>query len=106
MKVSELAKRSGVTPSAIRFYEAEGILPAAKRSGSGYRDYDEADVCRVRVLSSLRSLGLDIREAARLADLCSSGRCDTMAENLLPQLALRRSEVDYCGNLTSTRRAR
>src|SRR5262245_270159 len=85
MKVSELAKRAGIAPSAIRFYEAEGILPTAARGATGYRNDDEDDLCRVRVLVSLRALGLDLREAGRLADQCSTGRCDLMAENLLPR---------------------
>lgn len=93
MKVSELAKRVGVAPSAIRFYEAEGILPAPERRASGYREYDEQDLCRVRVLVTLKALGLDIREAGRLADQCSSGRCDEMAVNLLPQVVARRDEI-------------
>lgn len=93
MKVSELARRAGTTPTAIRFYEAEGILPAPVRAGNGYRDYGEDDLCRVRVLSALRTLGLDLREAGRLAGMCADGRCDAMALNLLPQIVARRAEV-------------
>lgn len=86
MKVSELAKRAGVAPSAIRFYEREGVLPAAPRSESGYRDYGDDDLNRVRVLATLRSLGLDLHEAGRLASMCSDGRCDEMAADLIPQI--------------------
>ena len=93
MKVSELARRVGIAPSALRFYEAEGILPAPPRGRSGYREYAEEDLCRTRVMVSLKALGLDIREAARLAELCSSGHCDLMADDLLPQLAARRLEI-------------
>lgn len=93
MKVSELARRAGVAASAIRFYEAEGLLPPPKRAPSGYRDYEEVDLCRLRVLVSLRSLGLDLREAGRLAGICSAGRCDEMAEDLLPRIVARRQEI-------------
>jgi DNA-binding transcriptional MerR regulator len=93
MQVSELARRSGTTATAIRFYEAEGILPAAERGDNGYRRYDENDLCRVRVITALRSLGLDLREAGRLAGMCADGRCDAMAIDLLPQIVARRSEV-------------
>lgn len=93
MKVSELARHVGIAPSAIRFYEAEGILPAPERRDSGYREYNERDLCRVRVLVTLKSLGLDIHEAGRLADQCSSGHCDEMAINLLPQVVARRDEI-------------
>ena len=93
MRVSELARRAGVAASAIRFYEAEGVLPLPVRSVAGYRQYDDTDLCRVRVMVSLRSLGLELYGAGRLAALCSDGRCDEMAVDLLPQIALRRREV-------------
>ena len=93
MKVSELAKRAGIASSAIRFYEASGILPAPRRAESGYRTYADDDLCRVRVLVSLRSLGLDLREAAKLADQCRTGHCQEMSVNLLPQVVARRNEI-------------
>lgn len=93
MNVSQLAKQAGIAPSAIRFYEASGVLPAPGRASSGYRVYGDEDLCRVRVLVSLRSLGLDLHEAGKLADQCSSGHCDDMAENLLPQVVARREAV-------------
>lgn len=37
MKIGELAKRSGIAASAIRYYEQAGLLPAVARAGNGYR---------------------------------------------------------------------
>ncbi len=93
MKVSELARRAGLAPSAVRFYEAEGILPRAPRTAAGYREYDEADLCRVRVVVALRSLGIDLHEAGRLAAMCGEGRCDDMSADLLSRILQRRAEV-------------
>lgn len=93
MKVSELAERTGTTAKTIRFYEAGGILPAAPRRPNGYRDYTDEDVCRVRVLVALRGLGLDLGECGRLAELCSTGRCDEMAGDLDVRIAERRRAV-------------
>lgn len=93
MKLSDLAKRAGVAPSAIRFYERQGILPRAPRGESGYRNYGEADLNRVRVLVTLRSLGLDLHEAGRLASMCSAGRCEEMAADLMPLIETRRAEI-------------
>ena len=73
MKVSELAKRARVAPSAIRLYERMGVLPAARRTESGYREYAEADLDRVRVLATLRSLGLDLSEADGLLPCAAKG---------------------------------
>ena len=93
MKVSEFARRAGVAASAIRFYEAEGVLPEARRTGTGYREYDEADLCRLRIVVTLRSLGLDLHESGRLATLCGEGRCDEMTTDLLPRIVDRRAEI-------------
>src|SRR4051794_16598555 len=92
MKVSELAHRVGVSPAAVRFYESEGFLPAAARSANGYRDYDEADVCRLRVMTSLRGLGVELAEASRLARLCSEGS-SAMYPELGIRIDARRAEV-------------
>lgn len=93
MNVTELARRAGVTATALRFYEAEGVLPAARRGSNGYRVYDEDDVCRVRALSALRRLGIPLDESGRLATQCASGHCDEMYDDLVPRLAQRRAEV-------------
>lgn len=93
MKVSELADRAGISPSAVRFYEAQGVLPAAPRSPNGYRDYSESDLCQVRLVVALRGLGLDLPECGRLAALCQDGQCDSMERQLLDRLDERRVAV-------------
>lgn len=93
MKVSELADRAGTTAKTVRFYEAEGILPAPPRAANGYRDYEEADVCRTRVLVTLRNLGIELPEAGRLAELCATGRCSDMTDLLASQIPERRRAV-------------
>ena len=93
MKVSELAHRAGIAASAVRFYEAEGILPGARRSGNGYRDYGEADLCRLRMVVSLRKLGVDLQECGRLSSRCCGDGCDEIAAELADVVARRRKEV-------------
>jgi arsenate reductase len=70
MKIAELATRAGVAPSAVRWYEQEGVLPAPARRPNGYREYDEVDLARLRLVLSLRRLGLGPEDAGRLARLC------------------------------------
>lgn len=70
MRIAEFARRAGVAPSAVRWYESVGILPAPVRLDNGYREYAEADLARVRLLVSMRRLGLGPGDAARLAGLC------------------------------------
>ena len=93
MKVSELADRAGTRPKTIRFYEAEGVLPSPPRRANGYRDYGEQDLCRTRLVVTLRGLGLELTESGRLAELCATGRCDEMAGDLAVRVAERRQAV-------------
>ena len=93
MNVSDLAREVGIAPSAVRFYERKGILPPAPRQDNGYREYTDDDLCRLRIVVSLRRLGLDLPVAGRLAALCQSGQCDVMARDLLPQVAAQREAI-------------
>ena len=71
MRIGQLAKTVGVDTPTIRFYESVGLLPEPARRQSGYRDYDQSDVERLRFVRLARSLELpldDIREVLALRD--------------------------------------
>jgi MerR family copper efflux transcriptional regulator len=93
MNVSDIARIAGIAPSAVRFYERKGILPRAPRQANGYRDYTDDDLCRLRIVVSLRRLGLELPVAGRLASLCQSGECDAMARDLLPLVSAQRAAI-------------
>ncbi|HEY5629775.1 MAG TPA: MerR family transcriptional regulator [Candidatus Limnocylindrales bacterium] len=99
MRIAELASRVGIAPSAVRWYEQAGVLPAAARRGNGYREYGDADVARLRLVVSLRRLGLGPEDAGRLARLClERGAVDLDLAPLLAQqraaIAHRRADLD------------
>ncbi|MET8540381.1 MerR family transcriptional regulator [Kitasatospora sp. NPDC004799] len=58
MRIGELARRAGVTPRALRYYEEQGLL-APERRPSGYREYGERDVDTVRGIRTLLAAGLN-----------------------------------------------
>ncbi len=70
MKIAELSRRAGIAASAIRWYESRAVIPAPMRRANGYREYDEIDLARLRLVLSLRRLGLGPEDAGRLAGLC------------------------------------
>jgi arsenate reductase len=70
MRISEVAERAGIARSAVRWYEAEGVVPAPHRTAAGYREYGAADLARLRLVVSLRRLGLTPKDAGRLAQQC------------------------------------
>jgi arsenate reductase len=91
MRIAELARRVGIAPSAVRWYEQTGVLPAAGREENGYRAYADEDVARLRLVVSLRRLGLGPQVAGRLARLClERGAVDL---DLAPLLADQRAAI-------------
>jgi arsenate reductase len=91
MKIAELARRAGVASSAVRWYEQAGVLPAPARQSNGYREYDETDLARVRLVVSLRRLGLGPEDAGRVARLCLEH--GTIDADLAPLLAEQRDAI-------------
>ena len=62
--IGELAERSGTSRDTIRYYEAEGVLPEARRSESGYRIYGNDTVDRLRFVDQAKTLGLTLDQIA------------------------------------------
>jgi len=91
VNVSQLAKRAGVAASAVRWYEAIGALPPAPRASNGYRAYGEPDLARLRLVVSLRRLGMPPVEAGRLATLCMAH--GTVDLDLVPFIAEQRTAI-------------
>lgn len=65
MAIGEVARRAGLRPSALRYYERVGLLPAPGRE-SGRRRYDDAVLMRLRVIGFGRECGLSLREIRQL----------------------------------------
>lgn len=66
------AKRSGVGIEAIRYYEREGVVPAAARASNGRRVYDDASIARLRFVRRCRDLGFSIEQVKALLSLSLS----------------------------------
>ena len=62
MKIGEASRISGVSERMIRHYEKIGLIPSPARRDSGYRDYSDADVHRLRFAANARDLGFPIEE--------------------------------------------
>ena len=77
--IGELAKRSGVAASALRFYEELGMLDS-ERTDSGRRHYARADLRRVAFIRAAQSVGLTLEQIrAALAGL-PNGRTPTAVD--------------------------
>jgi Cu(I)-responsive transcriptional regulator len=69
MNIGEVSSRSGVSQRMIRHYEKVELVPRAARRASGYRDYGDDDVHRLRFVRRARDLGFGIEEIRRLLAL-------------------------------------
>lgn len=67
--IGEAARRVGVRVSAVRFYEAQGLVLPVERRG-GRRLYDQEAVERLAIVALLKNAGFSL---AQIADLCTRG---------------------------------
>lgn len=69
MKIGQASAASGISERMIRHYEKIGLMPAAPRTETGYRDYDARDVHTLRFIGRARDLGFPTDEIAQLVAL-------------------------------------
>lgn len=71
MNIGDASSASAVSQRMIRHYEKIGLIPVPPRRDSGYRDYSEADVHRLRFIANARDLGFPIEDIRSLLELWS-----------------------------------
>lgn len=74
MNIGTASQASGVSQRMIRHYEKIGLIPPPPRRDSGYRDYGDADVHRLRFIANARDLGFPIEEIRDLLGLWSNAQ--------------------------------
>lgn len=98
MNIGEAAKSSGVSAKMIRHYEELGLLPQARRTESGYRQYDANEVHTLRFIRHSRDVGFSLSEIAELVGLWqnrrrSSRKVKELAEFHLKELERKAAEL-------------
>lgn len=81
--VGETAKRLGVAPSTLRYYDKEGLLPFVERSEGGIRLFKEADFEWLRIIDCLKKTGMQLKDIKSFVEMAMEG--DATVE---PRLAL------------------
>lgn len=72
MKIGELAQRSGLTPSRIRFYEEKGLLGNVVRQANGYRRYPAEALLFLNIITSAQQAGFTLQEILEVMPVESS----------------------------------
>ncbi|TKI03482.1 MerR family transcriptional regulator [Martelella alba] len=60
MKIGDVVRRTGIPASAIRYYEAQGMIERPVRDDNGYRHYGEAVVERLQLVRDAQQLGFSL----------------------------------------------
>jgi MerR family copper efflux transcriptional regulator len=76
LTIGQVARQAGVGVETVRFYERQGLLEEPARRASGYRQYGEDVVARLRFIKRSKELGFSLREIGELLALRSDPAAD------------------------------
>src|SRR5215471_4287565 len=82
--VTKLARRCGMSRTALLYYESIGLMPPPLRSGGNYRSYSEADMRRLLQIRAYREAGLKLEDIRTILNT-KSGRDGRDAAGVLKQ---------------------
>lgn len=101
MLIGQAAAMVGMTTKAVRFYEAQGLLPAAKRAANGYRQYSEEAVGRLDFIRRGRAAGLTVAQLKGILAVQEPGAppCTHVRDVLASQLAALDAQIAELTNL-------
>jgi MerR family transcriptional regulator, redox-sensitive transcriptional activator SoxR len=79
LTIGEVSRRSGTAPSALRYYEAEGLV-TAERDGTGRRRYPRSVLRRLAFVRAAQQVGLSLEEIREALSTLPDGRTPTKAD--------------------------
>ncbi|HLF07806.1 MAG TPA: MerR family transcriptional regulator [Dehalococcoidia bacterium] len=91
--IGEVARSTGLTIKAIRYYEAEGLLPKLHRTPAGYRLFSQQEVRWLSLLRKARELGLPLGELRPLAQRLTNATCGDIERHLRTLILEKQKEI-------------
>ena len=88
--IGEISQRLNIAPSALRYYEKEGLLPFVERSDSGIRQFTDIDLEWLIIIDSLKKTGMPLKEIKEFVKMFEE-RDTTIVRRL--EIVLRHREV-------------
>jgi DNA-binding transcriptional MerR regulator len=104
MKIGELAQRSGLSASSIRFYEAQGLIPKVERLGNGYRRYPPQVLQTLNIIRSAQQAGFSLEELKQL--LPTAGTGEFKHEELVEGLTRKLEQIEVMQQQLAQSKAR
>lgn len=102
LTIGDVAKRSGFSVKALRFYEHRGLLPASGRSAGGFRLYTDTDLHRLEFIRQAKTLGLQLDQIRELLIAARQRTCSMTRPLLLHILDERLRQT--CGQIETLTR--
>jgi Cu(I)-responsive transcriptional regulator len=100
MNIGQASQAAGISQRMIRHYETLALIPRPARRESGYRDFSQADVERLKFIGRARDLGFSIEEIGALLALWmdrSRASADVKKLALARAEELKRKEAEIAG---------
>ena len=71
--IGAMARLLNIAPSALRYYDKEGLLPFVKRSSGGIRIFDQQDYEWLQIIECLKKTGMQLKDIRRFIQLAMQG---------------------------------
>jgi len=71
--IGKVAELSNLSVHTLRYYDKEGLLPFVKRTQSGIRKFDDADLDGLKIVECLKKTGMPLKEIKQFLDWCRKG---------------------------------
>ena len=93
MRINTFSEKTGLSISAIRYYDKMGLFPGLSRNSSGYRDFKEFELAWAIFINRLKETGMSIKKIVNYSDLRKEGDCTLVKRmNILKEHKLRIEE--------------
>ncbi len=104
LTIGQVAQAAAVNIQTIRYYERRGLFPTPKRTPSGYRQYAEDAVGRVRFIRHAQELGFSLREIQELLGLRvqQGAACDAVERRTRSKISVVEQKIRDLQRLRST----
>ena len=106
MRIGEVAEKTGLSISNIRFYEKKGLIAPARQEESKYRDYTEEDCERLKKIILFRKLNMPIEKLQPLLDTENPDELEVAFRkqllDLQEQNEMLQSSIDLCNVMLET----
>lgn len=105
MRIGEIAEKTGLSISNIRFYEKKGLIGPEREQESKYRNYTEADLERLKRIILFRKMDLPVEVIGKILEGEISAKDaleQQLAELMIKQQTLQ-STIDLCSKVVSDR---